>query len=138
MQLGTLRQVGQPVVDFDRAVAFYRDVLGLQMIAQPGPLAFFDLGGVRLLMEEPGDGAPVPGPDGGVLYFVVVDIEAAQRQLAARGVQFLGEPHLIHRDDTGTFGPAGQEEWMSFFTDSEGNTLALSERRDPAAASSSG
>jgi len=116
-------QVSQRATDLDRAIAFYQDVLGLTFIAQfdPPGLAFFDLGNTRLLLE-----APAPSS---VLYLAVDDINAAYDTLRARGVEFLGAPHLIHRDDSGQFGPAGEEEWMAFFTDPEGNTLALVERR---------
>ena len=121
-QLGALRQVGQPVANLDRAIAFYRDALGLPLIANPGPLAFFDLAGVRLFMEKGTAGT------GSVLYLAVSDIHQARQELESRGVGFVDEPHVIHRDADGTFGPAGEEEWMTFFRDSEGNLLALSSR----------
>jgi methylmalonyl-CoA/ethylmalonyl-CoA epimerase len=35
------------------------------------------------------------------------------------------EPHAIFKDEEGVFGPAGVEEWMAFFRDSEGNLLAF-------------
>jgi methylmalonyl-CoA/ethylmalonyl-CoA epimerase len=126
-----LRQVSQRVVDLDRAVAFYRDVLGLRLLARPGRLAFFDLGGVRLFLEgdddveeDTGAGPPVAGT---VLYFAVDDIAVTRDELELRGVAFEDEIHVIHRDDLGTFG-APAEEWMTFFRDSEGNLLALSAR----------
>lgn len=122
VSLGKLRQVGLPVSDLGRAVSFYRDQLGLRLIATPGHLALFDLGGIRLLLEK----GEVTG--GSVLYLAVPDISEAFQELRARGVHFLDEPHLIHRDVDGTFGPAGEEEWMTFFSDSEGNLLALSSR----------
>jgi methylmalonyl-CoA/ethylmalonyl-CoA epimerase len=121
-----LRQVMSPVDDLDRAVAFYKDVLQLELIARfdPPGLAFFELHGVRLLLE---DGTT---PSASVLYLAVDDVVVETERLRAAGVQITGEPHLIHRDDEGAFGNPGVEEWMSFFTDSEGNTLGLSERRD--------
>jgi catechol 2,3-dioxygenase-like lactoylglutathione lyase family enzyme len=114
--------VGLPVENLDRAIGFYRDVLGLHLIANPGALAFFDLDGVRLLLEAGDKGT------GSVLYLVVPDIKAARAELQSRGVIFLDEPHIIYRDVEGTFGPAGEDEWMTFFHDSEGNLLALSSR----------
>jgi methylmalonyl-CoA/ethylmalonyl-CoA epimerase len=119
-----LHQVAQHVDDLDRATAFYRDVLGLPLIAtfDPPGLAFFDLGNVRLLLEKSASSA--------VLYFEVPDIGAAHADLIERGVRFVAEPHLIHRDADGTFGPAGTEEWMTFFRDSEDNLVGLVERRD--------
>jgi len=120
-----LRQVMMPVTDLDRAVAFYRDVVGLRLLARfdPPGLVFFDLGGVRLLLER---GSP---PSGSVLYLAVDDVTKATEQLGERGATVVAEPHLIHRDDDGLFGDRGVEEWMAFFTDSEGNTVGLSERR---------
>lgn len=126
-RLGPLRQVSQFASDLDRAVAFYGDVLGLRLIARPGNLAFFDLDGVRLFFEV-GEGDT---GHGSVLYLTVDDIHSARSALEDRGVMFEDEPHLIHRDETGTFGPAGEEEWMTFFRDSEGNLLALSARQRP-------
>ena len=118
-----LHQVGQRATDLDRAVAFYQDVLGLTFIAKfdPPGLAFFDLGNVRLLLEN--------GAHSSVLYLNVEDIDAAYATLHARGVEFVGAPHLVFRDDNGQFGAAGEEEWMAFFEDPDGNTLALLERR---------
>lgn len=120
-----LRQVAQHADDMDRAVAFYRDVLGLRLIARfdPPGLAFFELGGTRLLLEE---GAPAA-----ILYLAVDDVTAATERLRAAGVTIESEPHVIHVDTDGQFGPAGEAEEMSFFRDSEGNLLALAGRRAP-------
>ena len=112
------------VEDLDRAVAFYRDVLGLRLIARFGDLAFFDLDGIRLLLGTEG------GAGGSVLYLAVDHIHAARTELEAKGVDFIGEPHSIFTDADGTFGPPGETEWLAFFRDSEGSTLALSCRSD--------
>lgn len=63
-----------------------------------------------------------------MLYLSVDDIQAARAALEERGVAFEDEPHVIFRDEDGTFGEAGRDEWMTFFRDSEGNLLALSSR----------
>ena len=123
----SLRQVSQGARDLDRAVAFYRDVLEVPFVARYGGLAFFDLGGVRLLLEAS------PEPATSILYLGVVDIRSARATLEARGVAFEDEPHAIFTDTEGTFGPAGEAEWMTFFRDSEGNLLALSSREPPGA-----
>ena len=127
VQLGTLRQVSQPAKDLDRAIGFYRDTLGLRLIARYGELAFFDLDGVRLFLAH--------GEEGGsaTLYLAVADIGEARHALEDRGVTFEDEPHVIFTDADGTFGEAGEEEWMTFFHDSEGNLLALSSRERRAA-----
>ena len=123
--LGALRQVALGSSDLSRAVAFYRDTLGLDFVAEFPGIAFFRLAdGTRLLLEHHDEA--VPGT--GVLYLKVEDIERVHEALAARGVAFDSSPHLIHRDDGGVFGAAGEEEWMAFFRDPDGNHLALSAR----------
>jgi len=120
-----LRQVALPARDLERSVAFYRDLLGLDFVAKyPPGLAFFRLGRTRLLLER-SDKAPAVGA---VLYFEVADIGAAHDELRERGVAFDSAPHLIFRDDAGTFGAPGGEEWMAFFKDPDGNVLALASR----------
>src|SRR5688500_6898385 len=102
--IGRLRQVSQPARDVDRAVAFYRDVLGLRLVARFGDLAFFDLDGVRLLVERPV--ADDAGGAGSVLYLAVDDIHAARQELEARNAVFEDQPHVIFSDTEGTFGDA--------------------------------
>lgn len=126
IELRHLRQVGLGVRELSRAVAFYRDALGMKLIAEFSPpgLAFFQLGATRLVLSQ--QATPTPA---GILYFEIADIEAGHAELVARGVVFDSPPRMIHRDDDGRFGPAGEEEWMSFFKDPDGNQLALAERR---------
>jgi methylmalonyl-CoA/ethylmalonyl-CoA epimerase len=79
-------------------------------------LAFFDCGGVRLMLGRP-EGSEGSGP-GGVIYYVVPDLQAAYTALRVRGVTFLDAPHLIAR-------LPDHELWMAFCRDSEGNLLGL-------------
>ena len=119
-----LHQVGLRVADLGAAEAFYRDVLGARFVARfdPPGLLFFDFDGVRVLFEK-GDAS------GGVLYLWCEDIDAAVADLQAKGVAIESGPHAIHKDDAGAFGPAGETEWMAFFKDPSGNTVALATRR---------
>ena len=111
--LGPVGQISRTVADLAVAKAFYGDALGLPHLYTFGELAFFDLGGTRLYLHQ------TEVAQESVLYFQVADIHAAYRDLEAKGVAFLGAPHLIHRHEDGT------EEWMAFFADPEGRTLAL-------------
>jgi catechol 2,3-dioxygenase-like lactoylglutathione lyase family enzyme/DNA-binding CsgD family transcriptional regulator len=113
--LGPIGQISRQVRDIDAAVAWYRDVLGLPHLFTFGNLAFFDCHGVRLFLSA--EGSQPPGDS--ILYFRSGDIDATYRTLQARGVTFKGAPHMIHRHASGT------EEWMAFFEDPDGGTLAL-------------
>ena len=114
--LGPIGQIALPVRDPERATAFYRDTLRLPFLFAAPPLAFFDCGGIRLMLSIPETSELEP--PGSVIYFRVPDIEAAHADLAARGVVFRGAPHLIAR-------LSDHELWMAFFDDTEGNVLAL-------------
>ena len=126
LKLGHLRQIGLPACDLLRSIHFYRDLLGIEFIAQYDPpgLAFFRLGQTRLLLER----SATPDPSRAVLYFEVADIHSAYSFLKERGVAFDSAPHLIHRDETETFGRPGEEEWMAFFKAPDGNVLASASR----------
>ena len=70
-----------------------------------------------------------PTASEGTLYFAVTDLAAIVADLEAHGVVFIQPPALVHRDETGTFGLKGGEEWMAFLRDPSGNLLGLAERR---------
>jgi methylmalonyl-CoA/ethylmalonyl-CoA epimerase len=115
--LSRIGQISMTARDIDRAIVFYRDALGLPFLFKAPPqLAFFDCGGVRLLLDVPVD-KEFDHP-GSILYFAVDDIRAMHQLLLTRGVKFRDEPHLIAR-------LPDREVWMAFFDDTEGNTLAL-------------
>jgi catechol 2,3-dioxygenase-like lactoylglutathione lyase family enzyme len=115
--LGTIGQIHVSVTDVDRAVGFYRDVLGMRFLFQvPGqPMAFFDCDGVRLYLGRPESPEFRSNP---VLYFTVPDVHEAHAALRDRGVGFLGEPHVVNRTES-------SELWMAFFRDPDGNNLAV-------------
>ncbi len=119
MSQGPITRIGQiaiTVQDTERATTFYRDVLGLQhLFSAPPSLAFFDCGGIRLMLAPPEEEVKSAAS---VLYFPVDDIAAAHEELKGRGVTFVGEPHAVHK-------APGYELWMAFFRDSEENLHAL-------------
>jgi len=114
--LDRIGQIAINVKDLPRAVRFYRDTLGMRFLFEVPNLAFFDCGGVRLMLgaaEKPEFDHPAS-----VLYYKVADINAAFAALKGRDVDFIDEPHLIAR-------MPDHDLWMVFFRDTEGNTLAL-------------
>ena len=124
-----LHQVALTTRDINRSSRFYRETLGLKQIAvlDPPGLAFFDVDGVRLSMMQNLTGEP----SSSVIYFRVADIDAAVAVLKQRAVDLEQEPELVFRDSNGQFGEAGEEEWMAFFRDPDGNLLALTCRKKP-------
>jgi catechol 2,3-dioxygenase-like lactoylglutathione lyase family enzyme len=122
--VGEITGIGQihiSVDDVDQAVAWYRDVLGLDFLFQvPGqPMAFFACGSVRLYLGRPENERFRSRP---LLYYQVESIDDAHRDIEARGAVFGDEPHVVHRDDH-------SELWMCFTNDPEGNAVALMEDR---------
>jgi len=109
-------QIAIPVHDVERATAFYRDTLGLPLLFTAGKLAFFNCGGLRLMLDVPEK--PEFDHPSSILYFAVADIAAAHRQMLATGVRFEDEPHVIAK-------MPDHDLWMTFFRDSEQNLLAL-------------
>jgi catechol 2,3-dioxygenase-like lactoylglutathione lyase family enzyme len=118
LALGPIGQIARSVSDVVASEKWYRDVLGLPHLYTFGTLAFFDLGGTRLMLSQEGGAAKES-----LLYLKVPDIGAAHEALAARGVRFTHAPHMIHRHADGT------EEWMAFFEDPDGRPLALMSQR---------
>lgn len=115
LQLGPIGQIAIPVTNLERAVAFYRDSLGLKFLFQVPNLAFFDCGGVRLMLDNPEDSSERRSS---VIYFKANQIEEAYQILSSRGVAFEGKPHLIAR-------MPDHELWMAFFRDPDHNLHAL-------------
>ena len=113
----TIGQLLVPVENLERAIAFYRDTIGLRFLfSAPPQMSFFQCGDVRLLI-----GVPESDTDrqrGSAIYFRVADIDAVFTTLSARGVAFGTPPHLVHRAAT-------SELWLSDFKDPDGNQLVL-------------
>jgi len=109
-------QIALNAKDLRRAVAFYRDVLGLPLLFEIPSAAFFQAGDVRLMIgpaEQPELDHPAS-----ILYYRVPDIHASFGVLTAAGATIVHEPRMIAR-------MPDHDLWMCFFRDSEGNTAAL-------------
>ena len=65
--------------DVERATAFYRDVLGLPLLFTVPSMAFFDCGGVRLMLGTAS--SPEYDHPSSIFYFRVPDIQAGYQRL---------------------------------------------------------
>lgn len=119
--LDRIGQIAIPVSDVERAITFYRDVLGMRFLFQAPPgLGFFECGGVRVMLDA---SATERAGQSSVLYYVVDDLDAAYGTLSERSVRFEAAPHLVAK-------LPDHELWMAFFRDPDDNLLALmAERR---------
>ena len=118
-----------PAQDGPRARAFYRDVLGLNLLSGPDddPMMFSAGDGTTIVVTEVRDRVPPSYP---VVSFLVTEIELVILGLKLRGATF-------ELPQAGTFaGQAGVVrgdvmDWgavkSAFLRDSEGNILALNE-----------
>jgi len=115
--LSAIEQIAVNAHDIERAVAFYRDKLGMKLLfSVPPNLAFFDCNGIRLMLSLPAK--PEFDHPGSIIYFNVDNIEQVSQILSARGVQFEEQPIFVA--DMGT-----HDLWLASFRDSENNLLAL-------------
>jgi catechol 2,3-dioxygenase-like lactoylglutathione lyase family enzyme len=112
VSLGALDHVWFWVADMDRAVGWYREVLGLSLVRRDGDeWAEFETGGARLALH----GARPEAQPGGTVVFGVDDLEAARVALAERGVSF---EHVGEVDGYARY---------AIFRDPDGNRLQLIE-----------
>ena len=114
--LGPIGQIAIAVHDLDAAVDFYRDKLGMAFLFRVPDLAFFDCGGIRLMLSRPEK--PEFDHPSSIIYFKVDHIHAIYQALHERGVPFDDEPHLIAKMDT-------YDLWMAFFRDQDKNLLGI-------------
>lgn len=114
--LDQIGQIAVPVTDIERSIRFYRDNLGMRFLFQAPPgLAFFDLNGVRLMLDGP---AKAQAGNSSVIYYKVDDLQSAFETLSKRSVQFETEPHLIAK-------MPDHDLWMAFLRDPDKNLMAL-------------
>lgn len=111
-EIKKIGQIGVPAKDIERATAFYKDKLGLQLLFNTDTMAFFDCDGVRLLVSLPEKEEFAHASS--ILYFHVEDIQHAYEEYTEKGIIFIDEPHMVAK--------MGQTEtWMVFFKDTEDN-----------------
>ena len=103
------------VADMERAVAFYRDLLGLDLVRRDGDnWAVFDSGGRMFALHGAVEGRPI-SPGGATAVFAVADLDRTRSVLSERGVEF------GHEGDV-----TGYARFASF-KDPDGNTVQIIE-----------
>ena len=111
-------QISVTVHDLDKAIEFYRDVLGMNLLFQvPNPgMAFFDVGGIRLMLAVPT--SPEFDHPASLIYYKVDDVHAMHKALIDKGVTFEQDPHSVGQTPT-------HDIWMAFLRDVDNNALAI-------------
>ena len=109
-----------PVTDLERAKAFYRDTLGLELLWENPASARFRCGEVSELSVFK---RPATSSEHTLAHFEVTDVESAVRDLVAKGVTFIDydEGPLKTTDHIAQIGPA-RGAW---FHDPDGNILGV-------------
>jgi catechol 2,3-dioxygenase-like lactoylglutathione lyase family enzyme len=109
-----------PISDGPKAIAFYRDLLGLTLVEDQAPFALvFDLHETMLRATFAGEFTPQPFT---ILGWQVADIDAAVRGLQAAGVVFNKYPWM-QGDGVVWTAPGGAR--IAWFGDPFGNVLSL-------------
>lgn len=113
-----LVQIAQHADDLQRAADFYTVLLDAPPTARfdPPGLLFFDLDGVRLLLDR---NAP-----SSLLYLHVHNVHEALERLDGL-VDVVSPPQVIFTHEDAALAPEGHQEWQAFIRDSEGNTVGL-------------
>lgn len=120
-KLSEIGQIAVTVSDVSQALAFYRDVLGLEFLFSPAPtLAFLNAGSVRIMLSTP-QGAGAVGANS-VLYFKVKDIESVFTSILARGAQQERAPQMAAQMPDHAL-------WIGFVRDPDGNLVGLMEEK---------
>lgn len=120
-RLSEIGQIAITVSDVSIALAFYRDVLGLQFLFSPTPtLAFLAAGAIRIMLSTP-QGAGAVGANS-VLYFKVAAIEQTFASIVARGAQQERAPQLAAK-------MPDHDLWIGFVRDPDGNLVGIMEEK---------
>ncbi len=120
--LSKLAQIALSTRDLPKAVAFYRDVLGLKLMFEVSGMAFFDAGGTRLMIGPAHHQGDLQNNT--YIYFDAGDWHATEAALIARGLRFEREAEVVQRE-------GGKEHALRFFKDPDGNALAIMGWRTP-------
>lgn len=111
-----LQQVALTTTDLPRAIAFYRDKLGLRLLFETNGMAFFDVGGIRLMIAH--DATRAVSRPATIVYFDAPQFESTLAKLRAVRVTFEGPVETVQRTAAGALK-------LQQFQDPDGNALAI-------------
>lgn len=112
-----LQQLALTCTDLDRAIAFYRDKLGLPLLFVTNGMAFFDMNGTRLMIAADKERPDLSRPTS-VVYFDAPDFEAALIRLQSSGIPLTGNVEAVQHTDRGDLK-------LQQFEDPDHNMLAI-------------
>ncbi|MEX1033587.1 MAG: VOC family protein [Cellvibrionaceae bacterium] len=113
----SIGQIAIAVSDIQKATEFYRDILGLPLLLEAPPgLAFFDCGGVRLMVTT--RQGSEEDHNTSVVYYKVADIEVTTEALKQRGVSFVREPQMTAKMED-------HELWIGFLRDPDETLIGI-------------
>lgn len=111
------------VTEREQGVAYYRDVLGLELASSDDFGDLFSLGSANLRVTAMPDFKPSAHP---ILGWEIQDLRAAMDALVAKGVEFIVYPGF-GQDERGVWTSPGGDTRLAWFADPDGNVLVLSQ-----------
>lgn len=102
------------VTDLARSVSFYRETLGLELVGESGGLAFFNVGGLTLMLNTALADPDSPIAGATEVVFAVGTVSAGHRVLEQRGCHFIQVPREVTPGS-----------WAATFLDPDGHKLTL-------------
>jgi methylmalonyl-CoA/ethylmalonyl-CoA epimerase len=115
-KINRIEQIHLPVKNLKAATEYYRDTLGLAFMFEASNMAFFNVGGIRLMIGE--INSPEQKPGSSIVYFNVADVRKASAELERKGISFVGPVETVNRTPT-------HDLLLRIFKDPDGNHLAL-------------
>lgn len=114
---GVFDQIAITTTDLGRSVHFYSDTVGLPLLFESNGMAFFDVGGVRLMVATDEERQTTQRPQS-ILYFRVQHFEDAVARLSATPAKLIGPVETVLSTERGDL-------MLQQFEDPDGNALAL-------------
>ncbi|SEB96518.1 VOC family protein [Terriglobus roseus] len=111
-----------PITDMERAIAFYRDTVGLEFVKDDGFALVFQSGDNMMRLVKM---AAVTPAQFTILGWQTTSIEDDVKSLTAKGVVF-SRFGFLQQDDLGIWSAPGGDK-VAWFTDPDGNILSLSQ-----------